>query len=84
VATAFDLFKATSEFTNKKEAVSLPDTLFINGIPTSDPSKIINGCAGDLFPKAMISSTNHELGGGCCRCCNLLFKYLGQQLDMIA
>ena len=65
MATAFDLFKAISEFTNKKEAVSLPDTLFINGIPTSDPSKIINGCAEHLFPKAMINSvppiTNWEV-----------------------
>ena len=54
MATASDLLKAFSEFTYKKKAVSLPDTLFINGIPTSDPSKIINGAVEHLFPKAMI------------------------------
>jgi uncharacterized protein YqfB (UPF0267 family) len=52
-ATTTDTFKALSEFTNKKKTISLPDTLIINGIPTSDPSTIINGCADHFFPSPM-------------------------------
>ena len=59
-ATTTDTFKALSEFTNNKKTISFPDTLIINGIPTSDPSTIINGCADHFFPSPMQSSCYHD------------------------
>ncbi len=59
-ATATDTFKALWDFTNKKKTISLPDTLIINGISTSDPSKIINGSADHFFPSPMQSSCYHD------------------------
>jgi hypothetical protein len=75
VTTASDFLKLyLNSLTKRKLHLFL--IRYSNGIPTSDPSRTINSCAEHFFLKYdRPIFTIYKLGAGCCRCCNLLFKY---------
>jgi hypothetical protein len=45
-----DTFKALAEFSGKSKSIPIPLNLVVNGLPTSDPAIIAEGCADHFFP----------------------------------
>ena len=45
-----DTFKALAEFSGKAQSIPVPLELVVDGLPTSDPAVIAEGCADHFFP----------------------------------
>lgn len=45
LASSDDAFKAHAEFSGKSQSILIPLKLVVNGLPTSDPAIIAEGCA---------------------------------------
>ena len=49
-ASSGDTFKALAEFSGKAQPIPVPLELVVDGLPTSDPAVIAEGCADHFFP----------------------------------
>ena len=54
-----DTFKELATFTGKTNTISLPDSMMIDGVLTSNSSTIVEGCANHFFPTVCPSTAEH-------------------------